>query len=44
MMKNIQSEIEYDAALRRAKELMNTEAGSPEGIELDMLITLIERY
>lgn len=43
-MKTILSEADYEKALARLEELMDARAGSPEGDELDLLSTLIERY
>ncbi len=42
--KLIRSEADYDKALVRLEELMDARAGTPEGDELDLLSTLIERY
>ena len=44
MIDKIETESEYDAALARAEELWNAELGTPEGEELDRLITIIEEY
>ena len=44
MINKIETEDEYDIALTRAEELFNAEHGTPEGRELDALITLIEKY
>lgn len=35
---------DYDAALARVENLMDAQAGSPEGDELDILTTLVEAY
>ena len=43
-IKPIRSETDYDAALARIFELMDTEPGSPEGDELDVLVDLVELY
>ena len=43
-IKPIRSEADYDAALARILELMDTEPGSPEGDELDVLVDLVELY
>ena len=43
-IKPIRSETDYDAALARIHELMDTEPGSPEGDELDVLVDLVELY
>lgn len=40
----IKNEKSYDLALVRVGELMNAELDTPEGDELDMLVTLIEAY
>ena len=40
----IQTEQDYQRALTRAATLMDAEAGTPAGDELDMLATLIEAY
>ncbi len=44
MIDKIETESEYDAALARAEELWNAKLGTPEGKELDNLVTLIEEY
>ena len=43
-IKPIRSERDYEAALGRISELMDTEADSPEGDELDVLVDLVELY
>ena len=43
-IKPIRSERDYEAALDRISELMDTEADSPEGDELDVLVDLVELY
>ncbi len=43
-MKLIKSEDDYTRALARLDELMDVEAGSLEGDELELLVTLIELY
>ena len=43
-IKPIRSETDYDAALARIHELVDTEPGSPEGHELDVLVDLVELY
>ncbi len=43
-MVSIQTEYDYDAALARIDKLMNAELGTPEGKELDILVTLVEAY
>ena len=40
----IKSEADYEAMLARISALMDAEAGSPEGDELDVLVTLVEAY
>lgn len=40
----IRTEVDYNAALERIDTLMNAELGTPEGDELDILVTLIEAY
>jgi HTH-type transcriptional regulator/antitoxin HigA len=40
----IRTEDDYDAALARIDQLMNAELGTPEGDELDILVTLVEAY
>ncbi len=43
-IKAIRSERDYEAALDRISELMDTEVDSPEGDELDVLVDLVELY
>ena len=43
-IKAIRSESDYEAALHRISGLMDTEADSPEGEELDVLVDLVELY
>ena len=43
-IKPIRSERDYEAALHRISELMDTEADGPEGDELDVLVDLVELY
>ena len=43
-IKPIRSEGDYEAALARISELMDTEPDSPEGDELDVLVDLVELY
>ncbi len=43
-IKPIRSERDYEAALDRISELMDTETDSPEGDELDVLVDLVELY
>ncbi len=40
----IKNEESYELALARVGELMNAELETPEGDELDILVTLIEAY
>ncbi|MFZ2889494.1 helix-turn-helix domain-containing protein, partial [Sulfuricurvum sp.] len=40
----IRIEKDYDKALARIDMLMNADIGTPEGDELDILVTLIEAY
>lgn len=35
---------QYEVALKRIAELMDSAAGSPEGEELDRLVAQVERY
>lgn len=42
--KIIKEEKDYDAALARINELMDAEPGTPEGDELELLVTLLELY
>ncbi len=43
-IKPIHTEADYEASLARIGELMGAEASSPEGDELDILVTLVESY
>ena len=43
-VKPIRTESDYAAALARVDELMDAEAGTPEGEELDVLVDLVELY
>jgi len=43
-IKPIKSEVDYDAALARIDKLMDAEMDTPEGDELDVLVTLVEAY
>lgn len=43
-VKPIRSENDYRDALRRVEALWGSRAGSPEGDELEVLLTLIEAY
>ncbi len=40
----IRTEKDYDQALARIDMLMNADIGTPEGDELDILVTLVEAY
>ncbi len=40
----IKTEADYDEALERIDELMDAEIDTPEGDELDILVTLVEAY
>lgn len=42
--KVIKNEKDYDRTLERINELMNAEPGTPEGDELELLVTLVELY
>jgi len=43
-IKPIKCETGYDAALARVDTLMDAELDTPQGDELDILVTLIEKY
>jgi HTH-type transcriptional regulator/antitoxin HigA len=43
-IKPIKNEADYDAALARIEMLMDAEIDTPEGDELDILVTLVEAY
>ena len=43
-IKPIKCEADYDAALARVDDLMDAELDTPQGDELDILVTLIEKY
>ncbi len=43
-IKPIKNEADYDAVLERIDMLMDAKADSPEGDELDVLVTLVEVY
>jgi len=43
-IKPIHSDEDHEAALRRIETLWGAPVGSPEGDELDILATLVERY
>ena len=40
----IQSESDYEAALSNIEKLMDAEPDTPEGNQLDVLVTLVEAY
>jgi HTH-type transcriptional regulator/antitoxin HigA len=42
--KIIKTEQDYDTALARISDLMDADPGTPEGDELDLLVTLVELY
>lgn len=43
-IKPVKCEADYDAALARVDGLMDAKLDTPEGDELDVLVTLIEKY
>jgi HTH-type transcriptional regulator/antitoxin HigA len=43
-IKPIRREMDYDAALRRIEALWGAAEGTPEGDELNILVTLAEAY
>jgi len=43
-IKPIRSEADYQAALKEIEKLMGTQPGTPEGDQLDVLVTLVEAY
>lgn len=43
-IKPIKTKRDYAAALRRIEALMSAKANTPEGDELDILVTLVEAY
>lgn len=43
-IKPIKNEADYDDALTRSADLMDAKENTPEGDELDVLATLIEKY
>src|SRR3954466_3774350 len=43
-IKPIRTGVDYEAALARIDTLMDAEAGTPEGEELDLLTDLVEHY
>jgi HTH-type transcriptional regulator/antitoxin HigA len=42
--KVIETEKEYENALARINDLMDADPGTPEGDELELLVTLVEMY
>ncbi|OGP94042.1 MAG: hypothetical protein A2157_18845 [Deltaproteobacteria bacterium RBG_16_47_11] len=42
--KIIKTEKDYDKALVRINDLMDADPGTPEGGELELLVTLVELY
>ena len=42
--KVITTEKDYDKALARINDLMDADPGTPEGDELELLVTLVEKY
>ena len=44
IVKPIQSDADYELALRRVEQLWTSPEGSPEADELDALVTMIETY
>ncbi len=40
----IKTDEDHAAALKRIEELMNAKPGTPEGDELDILVTLVDAY
>ena len=43
-IKPIRNEDDYEKALHRVEELWGTSPGTPQGDELDVLVTLVEAY
>ena len=43
-IKPVKCEADYEAALARVDDLMDAEPDTPQGDELDILVTLIEKY
>jgi HTH-type transcriptional regulator / antitoxin HigA len=43
-IKPIKTETDYDEALAKIANLMEAELGTPEGDQLDVLVTLVEAY
>lgn len=42
--KLIKNESDHEAALKRIEEIFHARLGTPEGDELDQLVTLVELY
>ncbi len=42
--KVIKTEKEYESALTRINEIMDADPGTPEGEELELLVTLVQVY
>ncbi|MFH0997185.1 MAG: hypothetical protein V1844_17065 [Pseudomonadota bacterium] len=42
--KLIRNEADYKAALARIEDIFSAKPGTPEGDELDLLVTLVELY
>jgi HTH-type transcriptional regulator/antitoxin HigA len=42
--KNIKTEKDYEKALARINDLMDADPDTPEGDELELLITMVEMY
>jgi HTH-type transcriptional regulator/antitoxin HigA len=43
-IRSIKTEADYEAALKEIEDLFDAEPGTPEGDQLDILITLVEAY
>lgn len=43
-IKPIRTEADYEAALKEVERLMDSQPGTPEGDQMDVLVTLIEAY
>lgn len=43
-LKPILTDEDYEAALARVREIFAAEPGTPEGVELDTLVDLVEEY
>jgi len=42
--KLVKNEVDYKTTIARIEEIFNAKLGSPEGDELDLLVTLVELY